>query len=238
MHRFACVVLCLTGVVAASARTSRGVFAADPPALPLIFRDNFENGAGHWEPTDPKAWKVASADKGKVYSQFQQSKFKPPHRSPLNFSLLKDIHVGDFILEARVKSTARDYPHRDMCLFFGYQDPAHFYYVHLAKKTDDHANQVFIVDGEPRKKISTKTSAGTDWDDKWHTVKIVRMVADGKIEVYFDDLNTPVMTATDKHFTWGRVGLGSFDDTGDWSDVKLWGVRVAKQSTEDGQGAK
>jgi hypothetical protein len=225
MYRRVLAVFCLAGSSLAPASVT---LAADP-ALPLIFSDNFANGAGRWEPTDPKAWKVVPGDKGKVYSLFQQSKYKPPYRSPFNFSRVKDVYVSDFIMEARVKSTTRDYPHRDMCLIFGYQDSAHFYYAHLAKKTDEHANQIFIVDGEPRKKISSRTSPGTDWDGKWHTVKVVRTVADGGIEVYFDDLKTPVMTATDKHFTWGQVGLGSFDDTGDWADVKLWGIRVDKK---------
>jgi hypothetical protein len=116
-----------------------------------------------------------------------------------------------------------------MCLFFGYQDPAHFYYVHIAKKADDHANQIFIVDGAPRKKISTKSTEGTPWDDGWHHVKIIRSASDGRIEVYFDDLKTPIMTATDKTFTWGRVGIGSFDDSGNWTDIKLRGVQVEKK---------
>jgi len=163
--------------------------------------------------------------RGKAYSQLKQSDYKPPVRSPFNFALVKDLAVTDFVLEARLQSTVKDYPHRDMCLLFGYQDPSHFYYVHLGKKTDDHANQIFIVDGTPRKKISTKTSAGTNWDDAWHHVKIVRGTGDGTIEVYFDDMKTPVMTATDKTFTWGQVGVGSFDDTGNWTDVKVFGKR-------------
>jgi hypothetical protein len=197
--------------------------------LPLLFSDDFTKGAANWEPTDPKAWKVVDAGKGKAYSQFQQSKYKPPHRSPFNVALRKGATVGDFVFEALVKSTARDYPHRDVCLFFGYQDLAHFYYVHLGRRTDDHANQIFIVNGADRKKISTKTTAGTPWDDKWHLVKVVRTVADGKIAVYFDDMKTPVMTATDRTFAWGRVGLGSFDDTADWMEVALRGVRVEKK---------
>jgi hypothetical protein len=196
--------------------------------LPLLFSEDFAKGADRWEPTDAKAWKVIDTATGKAFSQFQQSKYKPPHRSPLNFALVKDVIVGDFVLEAKVLSTARDYGHRDMCLFFGYQDPAHFYYVHLAKQTDDRANQVFVVAGADRKKISTKTTPGTAWDARWHNVKVVRKVADGTIAVYFDDMKTPVMTATDRTFTWGRVGVGSFDDTGDWTDVRLRGVRVEK----------
>ena len=60
------------------------------------------------------------------------------------------------------------------CIVFGYQDPAHFYYVHLGKKADDHANQIFIVNGADRKKISLTSTSGTNWDDKWHTVRVVR----------------------------------------------------------------
>jgi len=35
----------------------------------------------------------------------------------------------------------------------------------------------------------------------------------------------PVMTANDKTFTWGRVGIGTFDDTGDWKEVTLRGKK-------------
>ncbi len=201
--------------------------AAEGGELPLLVEEDFEQGAQRWEPTDPRAWKVIQTDRGKVYSQFQGSKYQPPHRSPLNIALLKDVVVGDFVLTAKVQSTCRDYGHRDMCLFFGYQDPAHFYYVHLGKKADPHANQIFIVNDAPRTMITDKQSPGIPWDDEWHEVKIVRRVADGVIEVYFDDMDTPVMTAQDKTFTWGRVGLGSFDDTGNWDDVKLCGRKVA-----------
>ena len=68
--------------------------------------------------------------------------------------------VGDFQLELQLQSTVKDYDHRSMVLVFGYQDPAHFYYVHFGKKTDDHANQIFIVNAAPRLKISTKTTPG------------------------------------------------------------------------------
>ncbi len=203
--------------------------AADSPRDPLVFADDFEKGATHWEPSDPRGWKIVETPKGKVYSQFNKaSAYKPPHRSPFHMALVKEVQVSDFIFDARCRSTIKDYNHRDMCLFFGYQDPAHFYYVHLGKKTDEHANQIFIVNGKDRTRISTKTTPGTNWDDAWHQVRIERTVNAGSIKVYFDDMKNPVMTATDRTFTWGRVGIGSFDDTGDWDEIKVWGKKVKK----------
>lgn len=198
--------------------------AAETPAKKVSFTDDFSKGADRWQPSDPAAWKVIDTDAGKAYSLTKLSKYKPPHRSPLGFSLIKDLNVGDFTLEVQAQSTSREYPHQDLCLFFGYQDPAHFYYVHMGRKGDEHCNQIFIVNGADREKISTKTTDGTPWTKGWHQLKLVRNTADGAIEVYFDDLKTPAMTATDKHFSWGQVGVGSFDDTGNFRAVNLSGI--------------
>ena len=208
-------------------------FVAAEDTLPLVVEETFEDGADRWQPTDAKAWQVKSIDDGRVYSQFKKrSDYNPPHRSPYNIAVLKDTLVSDFVLDAKVLSTHPDYGHRDACLFFGYQDPAHFYYVHLGKKTDNHANQIFIVNAADRTKISTKTTPGTDWDEQWHHVRIVRKVADGTIEIYFDDMKTPAMTAKDKTFTWGQIGIGSFDDTSDWDNIQLRGSKVERPNSE------
>ncbi|MFO0819785.1 MAG: hypothetical protein U1A77_17685 [Pirellulales bacterium] len=210
-------------LVAFSVSAPSLLFAQDGK-LPLIFADDFEKGADAWAPFDSAHWKVKADQGNHVFSHFvKQGKYKPPHRSPVNVALLKEYPVEDFELTARVLSTHPDYGHRDAVLIFGYQDPAHFYYVHLGKQMDDHANQIFIVNDKPRTKISTKTTPGTPWDDRWHTIKVIRKVADGAIAVYYDDMETPVMTAKDSTFTWGRIGLGSFDDTTDWDDIKLHG---------------
>ena len=192
--------------------------------LPVVYKTDFENGATEWSPTDDAAWKLRKTEQGFVYSQFvKRSKYEPPHRSPYNISLLKSPIVGSFQLDVDVLSTHEDYGHRDCCLFFGYQNPSNFYYVHLGKKTDDHANQIFIVNDAPRTKISTKTTSGTDWDSKWHHVRIIRNAETGKIQVYFDDMESPIMEAVNKAFTHGKIGLGSFDDTGDWDNLILRG---------------
>ena len=230
--------LCLPAVIAFSVICSMFSIAEEPPAtllgLPLVLRDNFESGdpATRWEASDPKAWKLVEQNGNKVWSQFQHIVTKTPVRSPFNRTVAKDVIVGSCVLDVKLQSTARDYPHRSLCLFFGYQDPAHMYYVHLGQKTDDHANQIFIVNNEPRLKISTRTTEGTQWDNEWHHVRVVRDVDSGKIEVFFDDMQEPVMTAVDKTFTWGQVGIGSFDDTGNFDDVLVYGTKVARPAAE------
>ena len=211
--------------------TYQGSSAANP--LPVVYSEDFEKGADNWQPFDPDQWKDTKTDAGQVYSQHEKkSKYKPPHRSPTNISLLKDVTVSDFELKVKVRSTHEDYGHRDACLVFGYQDPSHFYYVHLGKQADDHANQIFIVNDAPRTKISITSTTGTNWQERWHDVKVVRDVKEGTIQVFFDDMEKPVMTAEDKTFTWGRIGVGTFDDTADIDNLELRGVKVEPKKSE------
>jgi hypothetical protein len=226
MIRFAVWMVALSSAVST-------VFAAEPEKMllgyPLLFSDDFSAAdTAKWEPADPKAWKLVDQNGNQVFNQFAQSKVETPVRSPFNRCVLKELVVGDCVLDVKLQSTARDYPHRSLTLFFGYQDPAHMYYVHFGQKTDDHANQIFIVNNEPRKKISTKTTDGTPWNNDWHHARIVRKVESGEIAVYFDDMEKPVMTAVDKTFTWGQVGIGSFDDTGNFDDVRVYGVKAER----------
>jgi len=197
--------------------------------MSLLFKADFEDGKlDDWQPTDANAWRIEDLDGGKVLSLFGRSKYRPKVRSPLNINLIKAVSASDFVLELKMLSTTKDYGHRDLCIFFGYQDPSHFYYVHIANKSDAHANSIFAVDGKPRVSIAKTRTGGTRWDDKWHTVRLVREVKTGKIEVYFDDMTKPIMTAVDSRFKWGKAGVGSFDDTGKFDDLKLWGIAGGK----------
>jgi len=194
-------------------------------ALPLVFFEDFESGANRWVPTDPNAWKVVPRDQGHVYSQHRQSKYVPPVRSPFNIARIKDLSVSDCTIQARMEQTGREYGHRDMVIVFGYQDPAHFYYVHIATKADAAANSIFIVNGAPRVSIAQERTDGTDWSTGFHDVRIVRDTASGSIEVFFDNMTKPIMRAVDQTFLQGGVGFGSFDDTGNLDDVMVWGRR-------------
>jgi hypothetical protein len=152
------------------------------------------------------------------------SDYQPPHRSPTHLALWRQAVEGSFEMIIDVTSTHEDYGHRDVCFFLGWQDPAHFYYVHLAKKTDPHANQIFIVHGADRKAISLETSEGTPWDEAMHSIRVRRDIDTGEIAVWLDNSEKPVMRAVDKTFLNGRIGLGSFDDTADFYRLEVVAV--------------
>jgi hypothetical protein len=194
--------------------------------MPLLVSVDFTSGADNWEFTDPNAWTVQEDGGRPVLALTGPSKYEPPVRSPLSIALLKGVTVSNFVLEAEVRQTGREYGHRDFCVFFGHQDPSRFYYTHLATQADAHANSVFLVNDEPRVSIAKERTDGTTWTDGYHLLRVVRDTASGKIEVFFDDMEKPVMVAEDSTFTWGRVGFGSFDDTGNVAAVRLWGVKA------------
>lgn len=197
------------------------------PAMPLLAHEDFDSGADRWSTTDASAWQVESKS-GRSYFALtkKRSDYEPPVRSPYNMALLKDVETGSFVLDVDFRSSNEVYGHQDLCLVFGHQDASHFYYVHFGRKADAHANSIFLVNGEPRVSIAKERTDGTDWSRGWHRARIKRDVKSGSIEVYFDDMQRPIMKTVDKTFVRGKVGIGSFDDTGHFDAIRLWGERL------------
>ena len=203
-----------------------------PSGYKLLYEQKFEepDAIKGLQMTDPAAWKYSREEKGGALELAAQSKYKPEVRSPVNISLIKDKVFGDFIMEVDLIQTGREYGHRDMCLFFGFQNPKQFYYAHIATKADPNAHNIFIVNNEPRKNIAKTTTTGVNWGlNIWHKVKLERKVSDGSIKVYFDDMTIPIMVAEDKNFGPGFIGFGSFDDTGKVDNVKIWGPELGEK---------
>jgi len=216
---FLCFALLIGTATAASAAT--GV----PEGYQLVYEQDFEEASAtnDFRFTDPRAWRLAQHDGSGVLELYGLSGYEPLHQSPRNIAAINTARFGDFILEVDLLQTGRDYGHRDMCLFFGLVDPSHYYYSHIATKTDAHAHNLFIVNNKPRTKISTSTTSGADWGQKqWHSVRVERDARVGTIAVYYDDMTKPIMTADDKTFGNGQIGFGSFDDTGMIDNIKIW----------------
>jgi hypothetical protein len=197
--------------------------AADPTgsdgAQQVLFTEDFEQPSKRWQFLDPATWKVKHRDGNHTLEiTARGSDYKPPVRSPGHVALIGGLQAGSFDITFRVRSTKDTGNHRDCCVFFGYQDDQHFYYVHLGARPDPHSGQIMIVNEAPRKAL-TENTRPTPWDDQWHTVKVSRDLESGSIRVYFDDMENPLMQVIDKTFGKGLVGIGSFDDLNEFDDL-------------------
>ena len=211
----------LSALLLAATAAALAPAADNPPGIPagytVQYKQTFEKPdcVKDFVATVPGEWKHGAGFLELAYDRKAKPAYATKHRSPFHFALVADKAFTDFVMDVELQSTTPTYGHQDMCLFFGFESPEKYYYVHIAKAADPNAHNVFIVNDAPRKNIATETTKGIDWkDNTWHKVRLVREAAGGKIEVYFDDLAKPIMRATDKTFAKGYLGFGSFDDTG------------------------
>lgn len=199
------------------------MFAALDHARPVLerisFHDGFESGnLDAWQLPFPEDWTILSQG-GNRYLHMNRSREPGVPRRPLQFALIKDAKVGSFDFQARLRREGKS-----MIVVFNYVDTLHFYYVHLSgdRGTEQPVhNGIFIVNGEPRKRIAGTEAPPALPDRDWHRVRIARRVDSGSIQVLTDDHNTPLFSVDDSTFTCGQVGIGSFDETGDFDDVAL-----------------
>ena len=87
-----------------------------------------------FECTDPGAFRIAEDDGVPCLELYRDADYAPPHRSPKAMAIVKGASADDFVLEVEAKQTGREYPHRDLVFVFGWRDPAHFCYAHLASQ--------------------------------------------------------------------------------------------------------
>ncbi|HZN38021.1 MAG TPA: hypothetical protein VFD82_04415 [Planctomycetota bacterium] len=223
------VALALTSCAA----TSRLAPVAGP--WPLVYAEDFAtpDGLAGFAFTDPASWRWSDVHGRASLTLLGGSRYEPPFRSPTSIALVPDLEVADFDLEVDLLQTGRDYAHRDLCLFFGWQSPTRFYYVHLATTPDANAHNVFRVADAPRTNLAPVAARGVDWGTSWHHVRLERRAAAGTIRLFWDRAAEPILTAACTAFDWGRIGLGSFDDSGCMTSIRVWAP--ARRSVREAQ---
>jgi len=230
MKHFAFSVLLLAGLLALAA--CRSVPLETDGLLDdfvVLAVGDFElGGAAGWRPNDPARWRVAQDGATKVYelaAPGEPGKF----RAPTSWSVWEGHDMGSFDFSGRLRCDADPAnDKRDMCVFFHFQDPEHFYYVHFSASSDAAHNIIGLVDGADRVKINAEPagiSPAQLTDRAWHSFKVTCDAGTGEIRAYLDDMSRPVLTAFDKRLNHGLVGVGSFDDTGAFDDLKLRGAK-------------
>jgi len=203
---------------------------ASESGLPYLVGYDFEEG--HAEGLAPKtaeSWQVDEEDGLKVYQLLAPGEFGEI-RAPSAWSVLTDYPVGSFVFTGKLKChTDPEVLARDMLVLFHYQDPTHFYYVHFSASSDGLHNIIGLVNGADRVKINREPEGESVFrltDNNWHEFKVTYDGDTGEIMAFLDDMDTPILTASDSTLPHGLVGIGSFDDTGSFDDLQLWGETV------------
>jgi hypothetical protein len=170
------------------------------------------DGSGSWDISDGKLILVKAGQPS------------GPIRRPAALAILKTEPLRRVTLQAQMKSTAPiEVVRRDVVLVFGYESPTRFYYVHLSATTDAVHNGIFLVADADRRRIDDGKGEPKLKDQSWHRIRLVRDGSTGRIEVFVDDSTAPVLSAIDSTIRTGRIGLGSFDDTGEFRDITVTG---------------
>jgi hypothetical protein len=149
---------------------------------------------------------------------------KPPEgtpRRPQKFALADTAPFRRVTVEAEVRRHGRS-----LVIIYAWQDEAHFNYAHIssdpAVKQNVH-NGMFHVFGGERVRISPLDGPESLPTAEWTPVKLVFDGETGRCDVEVNGKRNPSLEAVDLSLRFGRVGLGSFDETGDFRRVRISG---------------
>lgn len=193
--------------------------------LPLLASTLFAAAAlsvfGHrWDVINPSDWKIESQNGSTVLELITPRNPLPGPVRPIQFALAqtKDLNPVKIQLDMRPRALS-------LIIVFAYRDPAHFDYAHLSTDTatkQSHHNGVFhVFDGE-RVRISPVTGrAAFPQTNHWYHVVLNYDGEKGSVDVSVDGVDIPALRAVDLSLSSGRVGLGSFDEVGDFRNVEI-----------------
>ncbi|MBV9939447.1 MAG: hypothetical protein JO150_13150 [Acidobacteriaceae bacterium] len=147
----------------------------------------------------------------------------PGPRRPIQFALAETPDYEQVTVEGDIRPLGRS-----CMIVFAYRDGAHFDYAHLSTDTANkqpHHNGIFHVYGGERVRISSEEGpAAFPVNNRWYHVKLVHDGRTGTVNVTVDNHPVPALHAVDLSLNSGKVGIGSFDETGDFRDVKITGT--------------
>jgi hypothetical protein len=175
-----------------------------------------------WTVPNPSDWKIDKQDGSPVLHLLVGREPLPGPRRPYQFAIAATPAFEKVTVEADLKPLRRS-----LMIVFAYHDPAHFDYAHLstdyAQKQPVH-NGIFHVYGGERVRISSeKGPAAFPSLDRWYHVKLNYDGKTGEVNVTVDGHAVPALHAVDVSLGAGQVGVGSFDETGDFRNVQIAG---------------
>ena len=176
---------------------------------------------GHeWTVPEASDWKIERADGTEVLRLVEHRGPLPGPRRPIQFALTDIESYGRLTLEADLKPLGGS-----LLIVFAYRDEAHFDYAHLSvdpgSKQPVH-NGIFHVYGGERVRISPEQGpAAFSSGKRWYHVRLVHDAVKGTVSVTVDGAAVPALDAVDRSLGAGKAGFGSFDETGEFKNIKI-----------------
>lgn len=188
--------------------------------------DVLHMGGRDWTVRFASDWKVERDGDTETLRLTQAREPLPGPRRPIQFALTDVPAYSRVTVEADVKPLARS-----LLIVFAYQDEAHFDYAHLSTDTGIQQpvhNGVFHVYGGERVRISdVQGPAAFPATARWYHVELTHEAATGAVSVKVDGRPVPALKAVDASLRAGKIGVGSFDETAEFQNVKI-GMRAAR----------
>ncbi len=180
---------------------------------PLITFDNGELPTD-WVPLTSSRWSVVD-DNGNNALFLNTSNYSPLSGNRLGEYILSPDSYANFTLTVEAKTNEPSgNTNADYALVFGLVDEVNYYYMLFNRTLSN--TQLFKVSSGNRQELAT---ASDNWltDNNYHTVEVSRISND--IEIRFD--NNIVLQHTDVSAPIGQVGLGSFNDSVYFDNIRI-----------------
>lgn len=184
-------------------------------------KDTIEAFGHKWGVQSTGDWSIEKDSTGPVL-RLQKSGEPTTPRRPTKFAVAETPFFKKVAVEVEMKRGGKS-----LIIVYGWQDPNHWNYAHIsldeAQKVNVH-NGIFHVFGGERVRISSLEGPGSLPTQEWTPVKLVFDGATGKCDVEVNGKRNPSLEAVDLSLRWGRVGLGSFNELGDFRRLKVTGI--------------
>jgi hypothetical protein len=176
-----------------------------------------------WTVPNPSDWSVDQENGMPVLHLVTPRGPVPGPRRPIQFALADTHDFFRVAMDADVKPLKKS-----LILVFAYRDAAHFDYAHLSTDTglkQPVHNGIFHVYGGERVRISSPQGPPAfPATNHWYHVQLVYEGGSGRVDVSVDGRRVPALQAVDRSLSAGKIGLGSFDETADFRNVKFTGT--------------
>ncbi len=182
-------------------------------------------GLGYqWAVQDAADWSVTKDGGTAVMHLLRKGEPGVPRR-PTKFAIAETPMFRKVTVEVEMLREGRS-----LIIVYGWQDKDHWNYAHVssdeAKKQNVH-NGMFHVFGGERVRISSLDGPSSFAETPaWTPVKLVFDGESGRCHVEVNGRRNPSLEAVDLSLRHGRVGLGSFNETGSFRNLRIQGEPV------------